>query len=156
MSDYDIAPYSQDSMPDAISPEGAKIANAYLMNACSLQGTSKQLNVPSHVLYETLQDPMIKSYVSTILKETGYRHMVAITNKLDDLIERKWAELEEAEIGSNKDIADLLALAHKMQSDMHKLLADGSKSGPSSQTNIQVNDYGSGNYGKLMEKIINS
>ena len=68
----------------------------------------------------------------------------------------KWKEIEEAEIGSNKDISDLLSLAHKMRMDMAKLLqADLPKQEIGSQKNTQVNVYGEGNYGKLMEKLIN-
>ena len=155
MPEYQISPYSEDALPDQISPEGAKIANTYLANACSINDTSRSLDMPTHEIYATLQDPLIKSYVATILRETGYRHMVVIAEKLDSLVESKWAELEEAEIGSNKDIADLLQLAHKMRMDMSKLIqADTVKDGPAVVKNTQVNVYGDGAYGKLMEKLI--
>lgn len=156
MSDYDIAPYSEDAMPEVISPEGATIANTYLANACSLLDTSSALDTPTHEISAVLQQPLVKAYVNSILKENGYRHMVKIAEKLDDLVERKWEELEEAEIGSNKDIADLLQLAHKMRMDMSKLLqGEESKNLPGNVRQTQVNVYGEGNYGKLMEKLIN-
>jgi hypothetical protein len=155
MSDYSIAPYSEDAMPQAISPEGAEIANAYLTNACSIKATSDQLNIPTHEISAMLHEPLVKTYVQSILKETGYRHMVKIAEKLDDLIEQKWDELQEAEMGSNKDIADLLQLAHKMQIDMNKMLQNESDKGPKVQKNTQINNYGEGNYGKLMDKLIN-
>ena len=122
MSEYQLSEYSEDALPEMISPEGATIANTYLANACSLLETSSALNLPTHEIAATLQQPLVQSYVHGVLRENGYRHMVKIAEKLDDLVERKWEELEEAEIGSNKDIADLLALAHKMQSDMAKIL----------------------------------
>ena len=156
MSDYDLQPFSEDAMPEQISPEGAKIANTYLANACSLTETSHSLGMPTHEIAACLHQPLVKTYINGILRETGYRHMVQIAEKLDDLVEKKWEELEEAEIGSNKDIADLLALAHKMRMDMSKLLqADTVKEGPTTQKNTQVNVYGEGSYGKLMEKLIN-
>lgn len=154
MSDYDIAPYSEDAMPEQISPEGAKIANTYLANACSINDTSRVLDIPTHEISAMLQQPLVKTYVNSILREHGYRHMVQIATKLDEVIDRKWEELEEAEIGSNKDIADLLQLAHKMRLDMSNLLQKDAP-GPSVQKNTQVNVYGEGNYGKLMEKLIN-
>jgi len=143
-------------MPEAISPEGASIANTYLANACSLVNTSRALDMPTHEIAATLQQPMIKTYVNSILRENGYRHMVVIAEKLDALVERKWEELEEAEIGSNKDISDLLALAHKMRMDMARLLqADVAKGESVGVKNTQVNVYGEGNYGKLMERLVN-
>jgi len=155
MSDYKLQEYSEDAAPAMISPEGAAIATTYLANACSLTCTSESLNLPTHTIAATLQQPLVKTYVNGILRENGYRHMVKIAEKLDDLVDQKWTELEEAEIGSNKDIADLLSLAHKMRMDMSKLLqADIEKKGPGVQKNTQVNVYGEGSYGKLMEKLI--
>lgn len=155
MSDYQLQEFSEDALPQQISPEGATIANTYLANACSLLKTSQSLNLPTHEISATLQQPLVKIYVNNILRENGYRHMVVIAEKLDNLVERKWEELEEAGIGSHKDIADLLQLAHRMQSDMAKLLQlDIAKPSGGNTKNTQVNIYGEGSYGKLMEKLI--
>ncbi len=157
MSDYELSPFSQDAMPAKISPEGAKVANSYLENACSVIQTAKYLNIPPEEVSTILHQPLVKTYVNSILRETGYRHMVQIAAKLDELIDKKWEELEEAEIGSNKDIADLLSLAHKMRMDMsNQLQRDTLRDAPTTQSNTQVNVYGEGSYGKLMEKLINA
>lgn len=157
MSDYNLSTISEDALPEAISPEGAAIANTYLANACSINESSHALGLPTHEISATLKQPLVQAYVNSILRETGYRHMVMIAKKLDDLVELKWAELEEAEIGSNKDIADLLQLAHKMQLDMSKLLqADLEKKNLGTLNQTQVNVYGPGNYEKLMEKLVNA
>ncbi len=151
----EIKPFSEDALPQAISPEGANIANTYLTNACSLKATSEELGIPTHEISAALEDTNVKNYVTSILRESGYRHMVKIAEKLDDLIDRKWDELKDAEIGSNKDITDLLALAHKMQVDMAKLLqVDNKPIGDTSTRNTQVNIYGKGSYGKLMQRLI--
>jgi hypothetical protein len=68
-------------------------------------------------------------------------------------------EAEESEIYTSKDLADLLQMAHKMRMDEIKAQAELEKAQATSikqQTNIQVNDgsFGSGNYGKLMEKLL--
>jgi len=155
MSDYQIAPYSEDALPEIMSPEGAEIANTYLANACSILETSNSLGLPTHEISATLHSPLVKTYIAGILRETGYRHMVKIAEKMDDLVDKKWDELEEAEIGSNKDIAELLNIAHKMRMDMSKLLqVDVKADGPGVQKNTQVNVFGEGSYGKLMEKLI--
>jgi Asp-tRNA(Asn)/Glu-tRNA(Gln) amidotransferase C subunit len=155
MSEYDIAPYSEDAMPQAISPEGAEIANTYLENACSIKATSKLLGIPTHTVSAALHDPMVQNYVNGVLRENGHRHMENIVSKLDAVIEMKWEELEEAEIGSNKDIAELLSMAHKMRMDMSRLLqADVKNNAPTSQKNTQVNVFGEGKYGALIEKLL--
>jgi hypothetical protein len=155
MSDYNIAPYSEDAMPQTISPEGAEIANVYLRNACSIAATSEELNLPTHQVSAALHDPMVKNYVTGVLRETGYQHMEKIVNKFDRLIDMKWEELEEAEIGSNKDIADLLNMIHKMRMEMSRLLqADIKNDAPVHQKNTQVNVFGEGKYGALMEKLL--
>jgi len=155
MNDYQLSPYSEDALPQAVSPEGAKIANTYLANACSIKDTSQALSMPTFEISAILQQPLVKTYVNSILREYSYGHMVKIAEKLDDLVDIKWAELEEAEIGSNKDIADLLALAHKMRLDMSNLLQKDVAKGEGVTKNTQVNVYGEGSYGLLMEKLIN-
>lgn len=154
MSDYNIAPYSEDAMPQAISPEGAEIANTYLACGCSLNQTSQTLGREPTEISAMLQSPVIKNYIDGVLKESSYAHMEKIAAMLDNIIEMKWAELEEAEIGSNKDIAELLKLAHTMSLDRSKLL-QADKPGPATQKNTQVNVYGEGSYGKLMDKLLN-
>ena len=112
--------------------------------------------MPAHEISNILQEPVIKNYVASVLKEHSYGHMVKIAAKLDELVEMKWDEITEAEIGSNKDIADLLQLAHKMRLDMSNLLQRETTPVGINQKNTQVNVYGEGNYGKLMEKLINA
>ena len=69
-------------------------------------------------------------------------------------------EAEESEIYSNKDLADLLQLAHKMRMDEIKAQAELEKAKASTiktQNNIQVNaevPFGQGNYGELMKKLL--
>jgi hypothetical protein len=154
MSDYNVAEYSEDALPNQVSPEGAVVANAYLRNACSVIMTAEELDIPTHEVSAQLHQPLVKQYVTSILRENGYRHMEVIASKLDNLIEKKWEELEEAEIGSNKDIAELLSLAHKMRMDMSNLLQKDTIKQPVHQSNTQINNFGEGNYGKLMEKLI--
>ena len=50
--------------------------------------------------------------------DTGYRTVSKLGQALDTLIE-KTEEVEESEIYSNKDLADLYALAHKMRMDVY-------------------------------------
>ena len=154
MSDYNIAPYSGDAMPQQISPEGAAVANTYLANGCSINDTSRAMGIPTIEIASILKQSLIKQYVNQVLRETGFRHMSDITKKLDALIVKKLDELEEADIGSNKDIADLLQMQHKMQMDLARLIQADEDKGPGTINNTQINTYGEGAYGKLMEKLI--
>ena len=82
-----------------------------------------------------------------------------LANTLDDIIEKKLEESEESQIYTNKDMADLLMMAHKMRMDEIKAMAELEKAKTSNvknQTNVQINElpFGQGNYGKLMEKLL--
>ena len=67
---------------------------------------------------------------------------------------------EESEIYSNKDLADLYALAHKMRMDEMKAQTELEKAKASqikTQNNVQINaevPFGQGNYGELMKKLL--
>jgi hypothetical protein len=91
--------------------------------------------------------------------DTGYRNRFKLASALDNIIEEKLAEAEESQMYTNKDVADLLQMAHKMRMDEIKAMAEMEKAKLSpirQQANIQINElpFGQGNYGKLMEKLI--
>jgi hypothetical protein len=114
-----------------ISPEGLEVANAYL-ELGNIQAVCVRLKLDEGECSEILAD----------------------------LIDRKMEEAEESEIYSNKDLADLLQMAHKMRMDEIKAQAELEKAKASnikSQTNVQINGevpFGQGNYGELMKKLL--
>ena len=64
---------------------------------------------------------------------------------------------------SNKDLADLLQMAHKMRMDEIKALTESEKASGGAaiktQNNVLINSevpFGQGNYGALMEKLLKS
>ena len=142
-----------------ISPEGLEIANAYLQLG-SVQLVSSHLNIDEAEVSEFLGKREVKAYVDQVFLDTGYRNRFKLGQALDTLIEKKLEEAEESEIYSNKDLADLLQMAHKMRMDEIKAMAELEKAKSSSiknQTNVQINSempFGQGNYGKLMEKLL--
>jgi len=91
----------------------------------------------------------------------GYRNKNNIASVLDEMINSKLEEAQETGIYSSKDLADLMMMAHKMRMDELKAQAELLKAESSSiknQTNVQINEalpFGQGNYGKLMEKLLN-
>ena len=77
------------------------------------------------------------------------------------MINSKLEEAQETGIYSSKDLADLMMMAHKMRMDELKAQAELMKAEGANiknQTNVQINEalpFGQGNYGKLMEKLLN-
>ena len=142
-----------------ISPEGLEIANTYLKTT-SVRETALKLKVTEDSVSKYLNQREVKKYVDTVFLDLGYRNRFKLAATLDEIIERKLEELDEAEMTSNKDIADLLQLAHKMRMDEMKAVADQTKAESATvknQTNVQINDnstFGEGNYGELMKKLL--
>ena len=78
---------------------------------------------------------------------------------MDALIRQKFQELEEAGVGSNKDIADLLHLSHKMSMDLldREIQLEKLKQGnvgPQKQVNVQINEGDGSKYGQLIQRLV--
>lgn len=141
-----------------MSPEGLEIANAYL-ELGSIPAVCVRLKIDENQVQEYLGKREIKAYIDQVYLDTGYRNRFKLANALDDIIDRKMEEAEESQIYSNKDLADLLQMAHKMRMDEIKAMAELEKAKAGNiknQTNVQINElpFGQGNYGKLMEKLL--
>ena len=147
---------SQDNLPEKISPEGVKVANRYLESSCNTADTATSLAMSKHEVQEILNGQHVKKYVDSILSEAGFRQMTKVDKLMEELIEQKMNELQEADMGSSKDIAELLAMSHKFATERIKLVLDKNKEAAkiSKTTNVQNNIYdGASNYGKLMHAI---
>ena len=142
-----------------MSPEGLDIANSYLEHG-SITAVASKLRVSQNEVTEILNKREIKQYLDTVFLDTGYRNRFKLSETLDMLIEKKLEESEETQIYTNKDMADLLQMAHKMrmeeikaQTEMEKAKAQTVKT----QVNIQDNSgtpFGQGNYGELIKKLM--
>jgi len=142
-----------------MSPEGLEIANSYLEHG-SIPAVASKLRVSQNEVTEILNKREIKQYLDTVFLDTGYRNRFKLSETLDMLIEKKLEESEETQIYTNKDMADLLQMAHKMrmeeikaQTEMEKAKAQTVKT----QVNIQDNSgtpFGQGNYGELIKKLM--
>lgn len=143
-----------------ISPEGLEVANSYLQYG-NIKAVCQELMVTEDKVVEHLNKREVKRYIDTVYLDMGYRNKNNIGSVLDEMIESKLEEVRETGIYSSKDLADLLQMAHKMrmeeikaQTDLEKVTAGNIKN----QTNVQINEsipFGQGNYGKLMEKLLN-
>ena len=139
-----------------ISPEGLEVANAYLQLQ-DLQKVATELDMPVDMVTTMRAKREVKTYIDNVFMNVGFNNQFKLRSAMDALIGQKFEELQEAGVGSGKDIADLLALSHKMtietldrQIALEKLKSESVKN----QVNVQVNEFGSGAYGNLMEKLL--
>ena len=136
-----------------------EIANSYLQFG-NIRAVSDELRVSEEKVAELLNKREVKKYIDTVYLDLGYRNRNNIGRLLDEMIESKLEEAQESGVYSNKDLADLLTMAHKMRMDEIKAQADLEKAQASNirtQNNVQINSevpFGQGNYGKLMEKLL--
>ena len=143
-----------------ISPEGLEVANSYLQFG-NIRGVCDHLQVAESKVVDILNKREVKKYIDTVYLDMGYRNKNNIRTVLDEMIASKLEEAQETGVYSSKDLADLLQMAHKMRMDEIKAQADLAKAESSNiknQTNVQINEgvpFGQGNYGKLMEKLLN-
>ena len=144
----------------AISPEGMEVANSYLTLG-NIKGVCEYLSVSENKVVDILNRREVKKYIDTVYLDTGYRNKNNIGTLLDEMIQSKLEEAQESGGYSSKDLADLLQMAHRMRMDEIKAQAELEKASASSirnQTNVQINEgvpFGEGNYGKLMDKLLN-
>lgn len=130
----------------ALKPEDLDIANAYLTYG-SAQEAANQLQISEAVIHSILDREDVKRYITGVYLDRGFRNREKIGSVLDKMIESKLEEAEESEIYTNKDLFDLLTLAHKIRMDELKLMQqDGG-------TTVNVNNFGN-NYNSLMDKLL--
>lgn len=139
-----------------ISPESLEIANCYLQLQ-DINKVSQELDIPRDMVIEYLARREVKSYIDAVFMNLGFNNKHRMRSAMDALISQKFQELEEAGVGSGKDIADLLALSHKMSIEhldkeiqLEKAKAEGIKN----QVNVQVNEFGDSKYGDLMARLL--
>ena len=99
-----------------ISPEGLEVANCYLQYG-NIRAVCDYLQVPENKVVELLNKREVKKYIDTVYLDMGYRNKNNIASVLDEMIASKLEEAQESGVYSNKDLADLLHMAHKMRMD---------------------------------------
>ncbi|CAB4134512.1 hypothetical protein UFOVP273_131 [uncultured Caudovirales phage] len=144
-----------------ISPEALEIANAYLQNP-RVDEVAKSLGVSTDFAVQILGRREVRAYIDRVFIDLGFNNRFKMRQLMDAIIEKKLQEMDEAGIGSNKDILEILALSHKMYMDqvnaelaLEKLRKANQ---PKTQTNIQINETKeagqSSNYATLLQRIL--
>ena len=142
-----------------IAPEALEVANAYLQ----LQDSKKvadELDLAPALVAEILKRREVRAYIDTVFMDTGFNNKFEMRAAMDALIKQKFQELHESQTGSTKDIAELLALSHKMSMDLLdreiqlEKLRQG-PGGPQKQVNVQINEGLDGSkYSQLVSRLI--
>ncbi len=131
-----------------LAPEGFDIANAYLEYG-TVEEVANIMQIPQYEVAAILNRKDVKDYLDGIYLDLGYRNRNRLGALLDKMIESKLKEAEESEVYTSKDLFQLIELAHKMRMDELKL----NEKQPIG-TNVNIANFGEGNYGKLMEKLM--
>ena len=142
-----------------ISPEALEVANCYLQLQDAKQ-VAHELDLDPQTVTDYLQRREVRSYIDSVFFDTGYNNRFLMRKAMDALIRQKFAELEECQMGSTKDIAELLQMSHKMSMDLLDReialeKARNGNSGPQKQVNVQINEGLDGSkYSQLVQKLI--
>jgi len=138
-----------------ISPEGLEIANCYLQSQ-DIDKVAEELDISREMVSSYLSKKEIKSYIDNVFMNLGFNNRFKMRRAMDAVLQQKFQEMEESETGSSKDIAELLALSHKMtmdelsrQIELEKLRQSSVKT----QTNIQINN-GDTKYETLIRQLV--
>lgn len=137
-----------------ISPEGLTIAEAYLRNQSDINKTANALGMEVSMVESFLNKKEVVRYLDRIYYEGGFRNRDLMGDLMDEIIKQKLEEMRETGLASQKDIIEILKVAHdmKMKEMEMQMKMEASKT-PSIQVN-QQNNYGGENYNKLLEKLV--
>ena len=135
------------------------MANCYLQLQ-DVKQVAHELDLDAETVANYLQRREVKSYIDSVFFDTGYNNRFLMRRAMDALIRQKFQELEESGVGSSKDIAELLAMSHKMSMDLldREIQLEKIRSGPQGpqkQVNVQINEGLDGSkYSQLVQKLI--
>jgi len=141
-----------------ISPEALEVANAYLQLNDARQ-VADELGIDPEIVTSILAKQEVKGYIDSVFFDSGYNNRFLMRKAMDALIKQKFHELEESQMGSTKDIAELLQMSHKMSMDLLdreiQLEKARTQVGPQKQVNVQINEGLEGSkYGKLVQQLM--
>lgn len=133
-----------------LNPEALDFVQTYL-SCLNVSEAAETLGITKEEATKYLNQREVKRFMDTIFMEQGYMNRFKLSGILETVIQSKLEEAEETGVYTGKDLVDVLTLMHKIQMDHSKLAKEVA---PVSQKNVQVNNYGDGNLGSLIEQIV--
>lgn len=140
-----------------ISPENLEIANSYLASQ-NIADVSRNLGLPTDMITEILGKSEVRAYIDMVFLDYGFNNRFKMRSVMDAVINKKLQEMDESEVGSQKDIIEIMALSHKMSMDIldRQIKLEEAKAKTTNiknQTNVQINEGGS-KYQSLIESLM--
>lgn len=86
-----------------IAPEALEVANCYLQTQ-DARAVADELGLPVDVVSQYLARREVKAYINQVFFDMGFNNRFKMRRAMDALLAKKFQELEEADVGSNKDI----------------------------------------------------
>lgn len=141
-----------------LAPEALEVANCYLQLQ-DARRVADELDLPPTLVTEILARREVRAYVDHVFMDTGFNNRFEMRAAMDALIKKKFQEMHEADVGSTKDITELLALSHKMSMDLLdreiQLEKARQASAPQRQVNVQINEGLDGSkYSHLINRLL--
>lgn len=139
-----------------ISPEALEVANCYLQHQ-NLEKVIAELDLPAQVVTQILAKREVKAYIDYVFNNLGFNNRFKMRAALDAIMAKKFQDMDEAGVGSGKDIVEIMTLSHKFTMEhlaAQTKLEEAKAAATKTQTNIQVNDNAGSNYQALLERLI--
>lgn len=142
----------------SLQPEAMEVVEQYLRFNRDINLVATELNTTPTVVGEILNKKEVRGYLDHLFMEAGFRNREKFFDVLDNILDAKIEELNEAEMGSSMDIMDIMKIYHGMKiKELElsiKLQELQLSKGPSAGTinNVQINN--SSGYDKLLDRII--
>lgn len=142
-----------------IAPENLEVANCYLTQP-DVTKVAESLDISVELVTQILAKREVRSYIDNVFYNTGFNNRFKLRGLMDALIEKKLKDLDESEMGSSKDITEIIALSHKLTMDtmnaeikLESLRSNNIKT----QNNIMINENpGGSKYSSLIERLMTS
>ena len=143
---------------EKIQPEAMEVIEQYLYHNRDVNLVASALNTTPTVITDILNKREVRGYLDHLFMESGYRNREKFFTVLDNLLDAKIEELDEAQMGSSMDIMDIMKIYHGMKvkelelSNKLQELQSNNKQSASTINNVQINN--SSGYDKLLDRII--
>ena len=139
---------------EKLTPEGLKVAESYLKNGQDSMLVAQELQLPIEEVDRLLEKRETKAFIDRLYHESGFRNRHRMGELMDAIINQKLEEMDETGLGSQKDIVEILQLAHKMKMEQMEMeLKLQKQDNPAVQINTQINNSGGERYNALLDKI---
>ena len=100
---------------EKIQPEAMEVIEQYLYHNRDVNLVANALNTTPTVITDILNKREVRGYLDHLFMESGYRNREKFFTVLDNLLDAKIEELDEAKMGSSMDIMDIMKIYHGMK-----------------------------------------